>query len=162
MSLGSASRSAVAVLRRLPRLALRSHHSDGARIGARCSFAHGVYLGNDVCIGDNVNAQSDVSVSDAVTIEDDVSYGPSMVFTNVYNPRSAVIRKDEYRRTLVKRESPELPTQRSQTGVSVRSDATSRWPTTPADTVAPGSKEVGLPRAQESDRIATRRAGCAD
>jgi UDP-2-acetamido-3-amino-2,3-dideoxy-glucuronate N-acetyltransferase len=79
------------------------HISAGARIGARCSFGQNVYVGNDVRIGDNVKIQNNVSVYDAVTLEDDVFCGPSMVFTNVYNPRSAVTRKDEYRRTLVKR-----------------------------------------------------------
>ena len=77
------------------------HISAGARIGARCSFGQNVYVGNDVLIGDNVKVQNNVSVYDAVTLEDDVFCGPSMVFTNVYNPRSAVTRKDEYRRTLV-------------------------------------------------------------
>ena len=79
------------------------HISAGARIGARCSFGQNVFVGNDVVIGDNVKIQNNVSVYDAVTLEDDVFCGPSMVFTNVYNPRSAVTRKDEYRRTLVKR-----------------------------------------------------------
>ena len=79
------------------------HISSGARIGARCSFGQNVYVGNDVTIGDNVKIQNNVSVYDAVTIEDDVFCGPSMVFTNVFNPRSAVPRKDEYRRTLVRR-----------------------------------------------------------
>ena len=79
------------------------HVSAGARIGARCSLGQGVFVGNDVVIGDNVRVQNNVSVYDAVTLEDDVFCGPSMVFTNVYNPRSAVPRKDEYRRTLVKR-----------------------------------------------------------
>lgn len=79
------------------------HISAGARIGAKCSFGQNVYVGNDVAIGDNVKIQNNVSVYDAVTLEDDVFCGPSMVFTNVYNPRSAVTRKDEYRRTLVKR-----------------------------------------------------------
>ncbi len=79
------------------------HVSAGARIGARCSLGQGVFVGNDVVIGDNVRIQNNVSVYDAVTLEDDVFCGPSMVFTNVYNPRSAVPRKDEYRRTLVKR-----------------------------------------------------------
>ena len=78
------------------------HISAGARIGARCSFGQNVYVGNDVAIGNNVKIQNNVSVYDAVTLEDDVFCGPSMVFTNVYNPRSAVTRKDEYRRTLVK------------------------------------------------------------
>ena len=79
------------------------HISAGARIGARCSFGQNVYVGNDVHIGDNVKIQNNVSVYDAVTLEDDVFCGPSMVFTNVYNPRSSVTRKDEYRRTLVRR-----------------------------------------------------------
>ena len=79
------------------------HISAGARIGAGCSFGQNVFVGNDVLIGDNVKIQNNVSVYDAVTLEDDVFCGPSMVFTNVYNPRSAVTRKDEYRRTLVKR-----------------------------------------------------------
>ncbi|WP_341908090.1 acyltransferase [Polaromonas sp. YR568] len=79
------------------------HVSAGARIGERCSLGQNVYVGNDVLIGNNVKIQNNVSVYDAVTLEDDVFCGPSMVFTNVYNPRSAVARKDEYRRTLIKR-----------------------------------------------------------
>jgi UDP-2-acetamido-3-amino-2,3-dideoxy-glucuronate N-acetyltransferase len=79
------------------------HIAAGARIGARCSFGQNVYVGNDVLIGDNVKIQNNVSVYDAVTLEDDVFCGPSMVFTNVYNPRAAVTRKDEYRRTLIRR-----------------------------------------------------------
>lgn len=80
-----------------------AHVSAGARIGERCSLGQNVYVGNDVLIGDNVKIQNNVSVYDAVTLEDDVFCGPSMVFTNVYNPRSAVTRKGEYRRTLVRR-----------------------------------------------------------
>lgn len=79
-----------------------SHVSPGARIGAGCSLGQGVYVGNDVLIGDNVRIQNNVSVYDAVTLERDVFCGPSMVFTNVYNPRAAVARKNEYRRTLVR------------------------------------------------------------
>ena len=79
------------------------HVSAKAVIGERCSLGQNVYVGNDVLIGDNVKIQNNVSVYDAVTLEDDVFCGPSMVFTNVYNPRSAVTRKDEYRRTLVHR-----------------------------------------------------------
>lgn len=78
------------------------HISAGARIGARCSFGQNVYVGSDVVIGDNVKIQNNVSVYDAVTLEDDVFCGPSMVFTNVFNPRAAVVRKGEYRRTLVR------------------------------------------------------------
>jgi UDP-2-acetamido-3-amino-2,3-dideoxy-glucuronate N-acetyltransferase len=79
------------------------HVSAGARIGRACSLGQGVYVGNDVQIGHNVKIQNNVSVYDAVTLEDDVFCGPSMVFTNVHNPRSAVVRKNEYRRTLVRR-----------------------------------------------------------
>ena len=79
------------------------HVSGQACIGERCSLGQNVYVGNDVRIGDNVKIQNNVSVYDAVTLEDDVFCGPSMVFTNVYNPRSAVTRKNEYRRTLVRR-----------------------------------------------------------
>ena len=80
-----------------------AHVSAGARIGEGCSLGQGVYVGNDVTIGRNVKVQNNVSVYDAVTLEDDVFCGPSMVFTNVHNPRSAVPRKNEYRRTLVRR-----------------------------------------------------------
>jgi UDP-2-acetamido-3-amino-2,3-dideoxy-glucuronate N-acetyltransferase len=80
-----------------------AHISAGARIGDGCSFGQGVYVGRDVLIGHNVKIQNNVSVYDAVTLEDDVFCGPSMVFTNVHNPRSAVPRKDAYRRTLVRR-----------------------------------------------------------
>ena len=79
------------------------HVCGGARNGERCSLGQNVFVGNDVRIGNNVKIQNNVSVYDAVTLEDDVFCGPSMVFTNVYNPRAAVVRKDEYRRTLVKR-----------------------------------------------------------
>src|SRR5664279_4166146 len=79
------------------------HISAGARIGSGCSFGQNVYVGNDVRIGNNVKIQNNVSVYDAVEIEDDVFCGPSMVFTNVYNPRAAIERKGQYRRTLVRR-----------------------------------------------------------
>ncbi|HET7731210.1 MAG TPA: acyltransferase [Usitatibacter sp.] len=79
------------------------HVCAGARIGSRCVLGQNVFVGNDVVIGDNVRIQNNVSVYDAVTLEDDVFCGPSMVFTNVYNPRSHVSRKADYRRTLVRR-----------------------------------------------------------
>lgn len=79
------------------------HVCAGAKIGAGCSLGQNVFVGNDVVIGDHVKIQNNVSVYDAVRLEEDVFCGPSMVFTNVYNPRSAVARKDEYRPTLVKR-----------------------------------------------------------
>lgn len=80
-----------------------SHVCAGARIGRDCSLGQNVFVAGDVEIGDNVKIQNNVSVYDAVRIEDDVFCGPSMVFTNVYNPRSAVSRKHEYRRTLIRR-----------------------------------------------------------
>lgn len=79
------------------------HISAGAKIGERCSLGQNVYVGNKVIIGDNVKIQNNVSVYDNVTLEDDVFCGPSMVFTNVYNPRSAISRKNEYRDTVVKK-----------------------------------------------------------
>lgn len=79
------------------------HVSAGARIGKGCSLGQNVFVGNRVVVGDNVKIQNNVSVYDNVILEDDVFCGPSMVFTNVYNPRSAVNRKDQYRDTVVKR-----------------------------------------------------------
>jgi len=79
------------------------HVCGGAKIGSGCSLGQNVFVGNNVLIGNNVKIQNNVSVYDNVTLEDDVFCGPSMVFTNVYNPRSAVSRKEEYRDTLVKR-----------------------------------------------------------
>jgi UDP-2-acetamido-3-amino-2,3-dideoxy-glucuronate N-acetyltransferase len=80
-----------------------SHVCAGARIGNGCSLGQNVFIGNEVVVGDRVKIQNNVSVYDAVTIEDDVFCGPSMVFTNVFNPRASVVRKDQYRRTLVER-----------------------------------------------------------
>jgi len=80
-----------------------AHVCSGAQIGNDCSLGQNVFVGNKVTIGNNVKIQNNVSVYDNVTLEDDVFCGPSMVFTNVYNPRSAVSRKDEYRNTHVKR-----------------------------------------------------------
>jgi len=79
------------------------HVCGKAVIGECCSLGQNVFVGNRVRIGDNCKIQNNVSVYDNVTLESDVFCGPSMVFTNVYNPRSAVTRKDEYRDTLVRR-----------------------------------------------------------
>ena len=80
-----------------------THVCAGAVIGRGCSLGQNVFVGNRVVIGDNVKIQNNVSVYDDVTLEDDCFCGPSMVFTNVYNPRSQFTRKDEYRPTLVRR-----------------------------------------------------------
>lgn len=71
-------------------------------IGKNCSLGQNVYVGNQVSIGNNVKIQNNVSVYDRVTLEDDVFCGPSMVFTNVINPRSHIVRKHEYKPTYVK------------------------------------------------------------
>ena len=78
-----------------------SHVCSGAVIGNACSLGQNVFVGNQVVIGNNCKIQNNVSVYDNVTLEDDVFCGPSIVFTNVYNPRSAVSRKNKYRDTLV-------------------------------------------------------------
>ncbi|MEV8521795.1 UDP-2-acetamido-3-amino-2,3-dideoxy-D-glucuronate N-acetyltransferase [Dyella marensis] len=79
------------------------HVCGGARIGKGVSLGQNVFVGNRVSIGDHCKVQNNVSVYDNVTLEEGVFCGPSMVFTNVYNPRSLIERKDEYRDTLVKR-----------------------------------------------------------
>lgn len=80
-----------------------SHVMSKSKIGRRCNIGQNVVISPDVRIGDNVKIQNNVSVYTGVELEDDVFCGPSMVFTNVTNPRSHVSRKDEYRKTLVKR-----------------------------------------------------------
>lgn len=79
------------------------HVCGGARIGKGVSLGQNVFIGNKVVIGDRCKVQNNVSIYDNVTLEEGVFCGPSMVFTNVYNPRSLIERKNEYRDTLVKR-----------------------------------------------------------
>lgn len=79
------------------------HICGGAQIGERCSLGQNVFVGNKVVIGNNVKVQNNVSIYDDVILEDDVFCGPSMVFTNVINPRSHVVRKNEYRATIVRK-----------------------------------------------------------
>jgi UDP-2-acetamido-3-amino-2,3-dideoxy-glucuronate N-acetyltransferase len=80
-----------------------SHVMAGARIGRRCNIGQNVVVSPDVVVGDNCKIQNNVSLYTGVVLEDDVFCGPSMVFTNVVNPRSHVSRKHEYRPTVVKR-----------------------------------------------------------
>ncbi|MDP3423431.1 MAG: acyltransferase [Burkholderiaceae bacterium] len=80
-----------------------AHVCAGARIGQGVSLGQNVFVGNQVVIGNQCKVQNNVSVYDNVTLEDGVFCGPSMVFTNVYNPRALVERKSEYRHTLVKK-----------------------------------------------------------
>lgn len=79
------------------------HVCGGARVGKNVSMGQGVFVGNKVTIGDNCKIQNNVSVYDNVHLEEGVFCGPSMVFTNVYNPRSLIERKDEYLDTVVKK-----------------------------------------------------------
>ncbi len=79
------------------------HIMPGAKIGERCNIGQNVFIAADVAIGNDVKIQNNISVYTGVTLEDEVFLGPSMVFTNVINPRSHVERKDEYKATLVKR-----------------------------------------------------------
>ena len=79
------------------------HIPRNANIGEKCSLGQNVFVSSNTVIGNRVKIQNNVSIFDGVTLEDDVFCGPSMVFTNVYNPRSAIVRKDEIRPTLVKR-----------------------------------------------------------
>jgi UDP-2-acetamido-3-amino-2,3-dideoxy-glucuronate N-acetyltransferase len=80
-----------------------THVMSGARIGRGCNIGQNVVVSPDVVVGDNVKIQNNVSLYTGVVLEDDVFCGPSMVFTNVVNPRSHVSRKHEYRQTLVRR-----------------------------------------------------------
>ena len=79
------------------------HVCAGAKIGNACSLGQNVFVGNKVLIGDNCKIQNNVSIYDNVTLREGVFCGPSMVFTNVYNPRSLISRKEEYRDTLVEK-----------------------------------------------------------
>jgi len=80
-----------------------SHILKGVRVGQKCNIGQNVVIGPNVKVGDHCKIQNNVSVYEGVELEDHVFCGPSMVFTNVFNPRSEVVRKDEYRKTLVKR-----------------------------------------------------------
>jgi len=79
------------------------HVQSGAKIGENCIFGQNVNIGNDVAIGNNVKIQNNVSVYTGTTIEDDVFLGPSCVLTNVTNPRSQVVRRSLYEKTLIRR-----------------------------------------------------------
>ncbi len=80
-----------------------SHIMSGCKIGKRCNIGQNVVVSPQVVLGDNVKVQNNVSIYTGVICEDDVFLGPSMVFTNVINPRSAITRKDEYRKTIVRK-----------------------------------------------------------
>jgi UDP-2-acetamido-3-amino-2,3-dideoxy-glucuronate N-acetyltransferase len=80
-----------------------SHIMSGARIGEHCIIGQNVFIGKGALLGNNIKVQNNVSIYDGVILEDDVFCGPSMVFTNVFNPRSFISRKKEFRKTLVRK-----------------------------------------------------------
>ena len=88
------------------------HILSNTQIGENCSFGQNCVVGPNVTVGNNVKVQNNISIYEGVTIEDDVFVGPSVVFTNVINPRSFIVRKQEYRKTLIKK------------GVSIGANAT--------------------------------------
>ena len=80
-----------------------SHLMEGAKIGENCNIGQNVFIANDVVLGNNVKVQNNVSIYSGVQCEDDVFLGPSMVFTNVKNPRSAIVRKDKFQETIIRK-----------------------------------------------------------
>ena len=80
-----------------------SHLMEGAKIGENCNIGQNVFIANDVVLGNNVKVQNNVSLYSGVQCEDDVFLGPSMVFTNIKNPRSAIVRKDEFQETIIRK-----------------------------------------------------------
>jgi UDP-2-acetamido-3-amino-2,3-dideoxy-glucuronate N-acetyltransferase len=80
-----------------------THIMSGARIGRDCNIGQNVFVGSGALLGNNIKVQNNVSIFDGVTLEDDVFCGPSMVFTNVFNPRSFISRKKEFRKTSVRK-----------------------------------------------------------
>lgn len=80
-----------------------SHILSGSRIGKNCSFGQNCVIGPNVNIGNGVKVQNNVSVYEGVECEDDVFLGPSMVFTNVINPRAFIVRREEFKRTLLRK-----------------------------------------------------------
>ena len=80
-----------------------THIMAGARIGENCILGQNVFVGSGAILGDNIKVQNNVSIYDGTVLEDDVFCGPSMVFTNVFNPRSFISRKKEFRKTLVRK-----------------------------------------------------------
>jgi UDP-2-acetamido-3-amino-2,3-dideoxy-glucuronate N-acetyltransferase len=121
------------------------HVNKGAVIGERCSLGQNVVVMNDVIIGNNVKIQNNVSVYDAVELEDDVFCGPSMVFTNVINPRSHVPRKDEYQRTRVKKGASIGANATIVCGVTLGEYSFIGAGTVVTDDVAPYALIVGVP-----------------
>jgi UDP-2-acetamido-3-amino-2,3-dideoxy-glucuronate N-acetyltransferase len=124
------------------------HVNPGAVIGKGCSLGQNVVVMNDVRIGNNVKIQNNVSIYDAVELEDDVFCGPSMVFTNVINPRSHVPRKSEYRKTLVRRGSTIGANATIVCGVTLGEYSFVGAGAVVTDDVAPYALVIGVPAKQ--------------
>lgn len=127
-----------------------THVSSGAKIGKNCSFGQNVYIANKVVIGNNVKIQNNVSVFDNVTIEDDVFCGPSMVFTNVINPRSHVPRKEEYQDTLIRKGASIGANATVVCGVELGTYSFVGAGSVVVDNILPYSLHVGVPSRQVS------------
>jgi UDP-2-acetamido-3-amino-2,3-dideoxy-glucuronate N-acetyltransferase len=80
-----------------------SHVLSGTKIGENCSFGQNCVVGPKVTMGSGIKVQNNISIYEGVEVEDDVFLGPSMVFTNVINPRSFIVRKEEFKKTLLKK-----------------------------------------------------------
>ena len=129
-----------------------SHIMQGATIGENCSIGQNVVVASQAVIGNGVKIQNNVSIYDAVTLEDDVFCGPSMVFTNVINPRSEIVRKNQYQSTRIK-QGATLGTTR-QSSADAPSDGTPWWlpgrsspgtcPTTPWWPASPPDRSAGF------------------
>ena len=130
-----------------------SHICGKAVIGQNCSFGQNVYVANDVTIGDCVKVQNNVSIYDSVIIEDDVFCGPSMVFTNVINPRATIERKNEYKQTLVRRGSSIGANATIVCGVEIGEYSFIAAGAVVTKDVEPFSLEAGVP---------AKRIGCVD
>lgn len=124
------------------------HVSSGAKIGAAVSLGQNVFVANGVSIGDRCKIQNNVSVFEGVTLQEDVFCGPSMVFTNVYNPRAAVERKDEYRLTEVGRGATLGANCTIVCGVTIGQYAFVGASTLVKEDVAPFALVVGVPARQ--------------
>ena len=125
-----------------------THICEGAIIGNDCSFGQNVYVGNKVSIGNNVKVQNNVSIYDDVTLEDNVFCGPSMVFTNVYNPRSLIRRKNEYKKTLVEKGASLGANCTILCGITIGHDAFIGAGSFVNKTIKPFALAVGVPAKQ--------------
>lgn len=125
-----------------------SHLMATSRVGERCNIGQNVYIDSHVTIGNGVKIQNNVSVYNGVTIEDDVFLGPSAVFTNVINPRSFIERKDEFKKTTVRKGASIGANATILCGVEIGSYAMIGAATVVVKNVAPYALVIGNPARQ--------------